>query len=426
MSETKKKEREESSFKRYLLKKNLEILKNKRGFHTALISLTIPPTKKISDVTSYLKKEIGESSNIKSKANKKNVIDSITAILGKLKNMKEFPPNGLIIYSGQIPEDNKPGTERSEIYLIEPPEPLKTFKYYCAAEFLLDPLYNMVQEKGAYGIINIENKEAAIGWIRGTHLEISKTFTSGVHGKHHAGGQSQRRLERLIEEGAQNFYKRVGESANTIFMEFDDLEGIFVSGAGMTKAKFVKKDVLDYRLKDKVLDLIDVSYSGEAGIRETVIKIQDRIQSMRYIQEKKIFNRFMGHISKDTGLATYGEKQVRKALEMGAVEILLVSEGVQYHRVHVKCGKCGNEHFETVPNKDLNDFYRKVNSLSCPECKSNLIQVEDERDLVEELGDLAEIQGTKIELLSTETEEGTMLISTFGGIAALLRFKLQF
>ena len=82
-------------------------------------------------------------------------------------------------------------------------------------------------------------------------------------------------------------------------MEFDDLKGIFVSGAGMTKAKFVKKGVLDYRLKDKVLDLIDVSYSGEAGIRETVIKIQDKIQSLRYIQEKQVFNRFMENISKD-------------------------------------------------------------------------------------------------------------------------------
>ena len=424
MSEAKKKEKEESSFKRYLLKKNLDILKNKRGFHTALISLTIPPTKRISDVTSYLKKEIGESSNIKSKGNKKNVIDSITAILGKLKNMKDFPPNGLIIYSGQIPENNKPGTERSEIYLIEPPEPLKTFKYYCAAEFLLDPLYDMVQEKGAYGIINIENKEAAIGWIRGTHLEISKTFTSGVHSKHHAGGQSQRRLERLIEEGAQNFYKRVGETANTIFMEFDDLKGIFVSGAGMTKAKFVKKGVLDYRLKDKVLDLIDVSYSGEAGIRETVIKIQDKISSLRYIQEKKVFNRFMENISKDTNLATYGEKQVRKALEMGAVEILLLSEGVQSIRVQIVCGKCNYEHFETVPSKNIREVYAKVNALSCPNCKSNLISVKEEKDLVQDLGDLAEIQGTKIELLSTETEEGTMLISTFGGIAAILRFKI--
>ena len=424
MSETKKKEQEESSFKRYLLKKNLEILKNKRGFHTALISLTIPPSKKISDVTSYLKKEIGESSNIKSKGNKKNVIDSITAILGKLKKIKAFPPNGLIIYSGQVPEDNKPGTERSEIYLIEPPEPLKTFKYYCAAEFLLDPLYDMVQEKGAYGIINIENKEAAIGWIRGTHLEISKTFTSGVHSKHHAGGQSQRRLERLIEEGAQNFYKRVGETANSIFMEFTDLKGIFVSGAGMTKAKFVKKGVLDYRLKDKVLDLIDVSYSGEAGIRETVIKIQDKIQSLRYIQEKQVFNRFMEHISKDTNLATYGEKQVRKALEMGAVDILLLSEGVQLIRVHVKCGKCATEYYKTVPTQKIREFYEHVNTLSCPSCQSNLVQIEGEIDLVEEMGDLAEIQGTKIELLSTETEEGTMLISTFGGIAAILRFKI--
>ena len=424
MSETKKKEQEESSFKRYLLKKNLEILKNKRGFHTALISLTIPPTKKISDVTSYLKKEIGESSNIKSKGNKKNVIDSITAILGKLKNIKEFPPNGLIIYSGQVPENNKPGTERSEIYIIEPPEPLKTFKYYCAAEFLLDPLLDMVQEKGAYGIINIENKEAAIGWIRGTHLEISKTFTSGVHSKHHAGGQSQRRLERLIEEGAQNFYKRVGETANSIFMEFTDLKGIFVSGAGMTKAKFVKKGVLDYRLKDKVLDLIDVSYSGAAGIRETVIKIQDKIQSLRYIQEKQVFNRFMENISKDTNLATYGEKQVRKALEMGAVDVLLLSEGVQLIRVHVKCGKCATEYYKTVPTQKIREFYEHVNTLSCPSCQSNLVQIEGELDVVEELGDLAEIQGTKIELLSTETEEGTMLISTFGGIAAILRFKI--
>jgi peptide chain release factor subunit 1 len=425
MSEKKKKEREESSFKRYLLKKNLEILKNKRGFHTALISLTIPPTKKISDVTSYLKKEIGESSNIKSKGNKKNVIDSITAILGKLKRFKEFPPNGLIIYSGQVPENNKPGTERSEIYLIEPPEPLKTFKYYCAAEFLLDPLLDMVQEKGAYGIINIENKEAAIGWIRGTHLEISKTFTSGVHGKHHAGGQSQRRLERLIEEGAQNFYKRVGETANSIFMEFTDLKGIFVSGAGMTKAKFVKKGVLDYRLKDKVLDLIDVSYSGAAGIRETVIKIQDKIQSLRYIQEKQVFNRFMDNISKDTNLATYGEKQVRKALEMGAVDVLLLSEGVKLIRVHVICGKCATDYYKTVPTQKIREFYEHVNTLSCPSCQSNLVQIEGEMDLVEELGDLAEIQGTKIELLSTETEEGTMLISTFGGIAAILRFIIR-
>ena len=61
----------EKDYKRYLLKKKLDILKNKKGFHTALISLFIPHGRKISDVTGYLKQEIGESSNIKSKTNKK-------------------------------------------------------------------------------------------------------------------------------------------------------------------------------------------------------------------------------------------------------------------------------------------------------------------------------------------------------------------
>ena len=415
---------EESIYKRYLLKKNLEILKKKRGFHTALISLTIPASRKLSDVTGYLKKEIGESSNIKSKTNRKNVIDSITGLLGKLKNIRKVPPNGLVMYSGQIPEDNKPGTEKSEIYIIEPPEPITTFKYYCAAEFLLEPLMNMVQEKGAYGIINIENKEAAIGWVRGSHLQICKTFQSGVHSKHHAGGQSQRRLERLIEEGAQMFYKRVGETANRIFLELPDLEGIYVSGAGMTKQKFIKKDILDYRIKDKFVEFVDVSYSGIEGIRETLIKIQDKIQDLRYIKEKKIYNRYMEHITKDTGYATYGEKEVRKALEMGAVESLLLAEKLAKIRVTAECTQCHYEEEITTTEQEIEALYNKIRAMKCPQCQSIRFQIEHEIDLIENLGSIAETQGTKIELLSDETEEGTSLFYTFGGIAAILRFKI--
>lgn len=416
----------EQDYRRYLLKKKLDVLKNKKGFHTALISLFIPPGRKISDVTGYLKSEIGESSNIKSKTNKKNVIDSITALLGQLRNIKEAPENGLIMYSGQIPEDNKPGTEKSELYIIEPPEPLTTFKYYCASEFLLEPLYDMVIEKGTYGIINIENKEAAIGWVRGPHLEICKTFTSGIHSKHNAGGQSQRRLERLIEEGAQNFYKHVSEVANTIFLEIeDDLLGIFVSGAGMSKQKFVKKGVLDYRLQDKIIDFVDVSYSGEAGVRETVIKIQDKLQDLRYIREKKLFGEFMEHIAKDDGLATYGENDVRSAITMGAVDKILLSEEVDKTRLFMHCENCGFEEQRTIDPKNIDSIADNIKSKECPQCKSHLYQVVKEEDIVENLGNLAKEQGSKIEMLSSETEGGTSLLQTFGGIAAILRFNVS-
>ena len=413
-----------SSYKRYLLKRSIDALKNKRGFHTALISLFIPAKRKMFDVIGYLKNEIGESSNIKSKANRKNVLDSISALISRLRLIKNVPENGLILYSGQIPRNNAPGTERQEIYIIEPPEPVTSFKYYCAAEFLIKPLLYMVEEKGAFGIINIENKEAAVGWVRGSHLEVCKTFTSGVHSKHKAGGQSQRRLERLIEEGAQQFYIRVGEYANLIFLEVEDLEGIYVSGAGMSKEKFVNKGVLDYRLKDKVLGFVDVSYSGEAGIRETVIKIQDKLKDLGYIKEKKIYNRFLTEIVKDTGKATYGEKQVRKALMGGAVQTLLISEKMNKVRVDIECSNCDYTLHKTTDPDKLFLIQREMRGMACPECNSKKISIVKETEVIEDLGSIARDQGTQIEIMSTETEGGSALFLTFGGIGAILRFAM--
>ena len=65
MSNSSSADKEKSTYRRYLLKKNLEVLKNKRGFHTALISVFVPPSRKISDVTNQLKNEVSESQNIK-------------------------------------------------------------------------------------------------------------------------------------------------------------------------------------------------------------------------------------------------------------------------------------------------------------------------------------------------------------------------
>ncbi|MHA1274299.1 MAG: hypothetical protein ACTSQS_12815, partial [Promethearchaeota archaeon] len=62
----------------YKTKKLLEHLKNKKGFHTELISLYIPHDRKLSDVINYLNNETSESQNIKSKLTRKNVLDSIS------------------------------------------------------------------------------------------------------------------------------------------------------------------------------------------------------------------------------------------------------------------------------------------------------------------------------------------------------------
>jgi len=60
-----------SQRQKYDLKRKLEELADCKGKHTELISLYVPPSKQISDVTSYLKNELSESQNIKSKTTRK-------------------------------------------------------------------------------------------------------------------------------------------------------------------------------------------------------------------------------------------------------------------------------------------------------------------------------------------------------------------
>ncbi len=417
----------DDSFHRYQLKKEIKFLKSKKGFHTELITLLIPPDRKISDVSNYLKNEINESSNIKSKLTRKNVIDSITALIQRLKTIKKAPENGLILFSGAIPQGNSPGTEKNELYVIEPIEPISNFKYYCSSEFWTEPLEEMLTEKQAYGLIVIDNKEAAIGWVRGTHVEIVKTTSSGVASQHRAGGQSQRRFERLHDEGIAYFLNRVAELCNEIYlaMDLDTIEGIFIGGAGQTKNKFAEGTHFDYRLKEKIKDVVDIGVGGAEGIRALLHNIQDKIANVRYIKEKTLMQKFMYNLSKDTGLITYGENEIRKALMRAAVDTVLLSENVDLYRVKAICEQCNNTVSETVKSADLANYREQISMESCKECNSSLYSIEEEKEIIEDLAELAQESGVTLEMISTETEEGETLWSTFGGFAAILRFRID-
>ncbi|MHA1320243.1 MAG: peptide chain release factor aRF-1, partial [Promethearchaeota archaeon] len=177
-------EKKSNDLQIYQTKRLLKQLKEKKGFHTELVSLYIPHDRKISDVTNHLKNEISESQNIKSKLTRKNVLESISSLIGQLKNITSVPENGLVMFSGAIPQNNTPGTEKNELYIVHPPDKVLTFRYHCASEFLLWPLEDMLETKETYGLLSIGRKESAVGYLRGNHVEIVRDFTSGVHGKH--------------------------------------------------------------------------------------------------------------------------------------------------------------------------------------------------------------------------------------------------
>lgn len=410
----------------YKTKKLLEVLKGKKGFHTELISVYIPHDRKFSDVTNYLKNEVSESQNIKSKLTRKNVLDGISILLGQLKNINRVPENGLVLFSGAIPQNNTPGTEKNELYIVAPPEKVKTFRYHCASEFLLWPLEEMIAPKETYGLLVIGRKESAVGYIRGNHLETVREFTSGIHGKHRAGGQSQKRFERQIEEGEMRFYRRISTDVNELFLSMEDLGGIFIGGPGPSKEKFVNDESLDYRLREKILDVVDLGYSGSEGLRALIEKVKDKISNLKYVREKMVMARFLKEISNDSGLATYGLDEVQKALNYNAVDTLIFSEKLDMHKVRLECSNCEYTESRTVRENELMKIESKIQEESCPKCNSNTFKIAGMNSIIEELGEVAETTGTDIEIISTETEYGEMLFSTFGGIVAILRYKLNY
>jgi peptide chain release factor subunit 1 len=412
----------QSSLLRFRLKRNLERLAAREGRGTELVSLYVPPGRQISEVVSMLNNEYGTASNIKSNTTRKNVQDAITKVTQRVKMFKKVPENGLVIFCGAIPQ-NGPGSEKIELYIISPPEPIQIYLYRCDARFHTEHLQEFLKEKETYGIIVLDASNAAFATVRGKRLDVVKQITSGIPGKFRAGGQSARRFDRQREAKMQEYFRRIGEHADEIFLPIENLKSILLGGPGPTKYDFEKGNYLHYTLKEKIVATIDTSYADEQGVEEAVERSQDILRRIRYVEEKRIMQKFLREIGQETGLATYGEDDVRKHLNNGIVDTLLLSEDLDSVRVTVKCGSCDYVKEQTMKMHEVAEFEQKISTEGCPKCGVPSLSVIETKELIDELAETAEMMGTDVEVLSGETEEGQMLKKSFGGIAAILRYK---
>ncbi|MEM2899424.1 MAG: peptide chain release factor aRF-1, partial [Thermoplasmata archaeon] len=338
---------------RYEFKRALEELRGIKGRATELVSLYVPPGRAISDVSNYLRNEYAQSSNIKSRTTRKNVMWAIESLLGKLKTFKEPPENGVVFFVGTRALSGDQSEPVS--YVIIPPEPINTYLYRCDSEFFLKPLEDMLAEKETYGLIVIDRKEATIGLVKGKRIQVQLNLQSQVPSKHGRGGQSQRRFERLIEDAANEFYKRVADHITELWLPIlKDIKGVLIGGPGYTKVFFYEQDYLHHEIKKKVVDTFDTGYTDEYGLKELVEKASEAIEGMSLAKEKKLVQRLMKEVIKpDSGLSAYGEDEVRHFLQIGAVDTLLISEALRKYRIKLKCPSCGFEEKEitvTDPN----------------------------------------------------------------------------
>ncbi len=404
---------EPSQSEEIIFKKKLKKLAQYRGRGTELISVYIPEDADRSGVMGQLSEEVSQSGNINSPQTRKNVQGALRKIINFLKQIDfKIPENGIVVFAGNVSETE--GRTDIRLFTIRPLKDLRTKRYWCDSTFHLEPLKEMAKPSSAYGLVTIDKNEATIGVLVGKRYEILGHFTSGYSGKMKAGGQSAHRFERLREEAEQEFYKRISEKANAAFVHYGEkMQGIIVGGPGMTKNFFLEKDLLDHRLKGKVLATLDTSYTDESGIRELMQKSEEVLKGTDVMKERGIMQKFLSELAKD-GLAAYGEAETMKALELGQAHTILVSEAIEWRVYKVRRLQGGEE--KIIVDKD--------NSFSESDYKGEAqIDVLEEYDYLDYMAEKAGETSAKLEIISVETPEGEQFYKGFGGIGAFLRYR---
>jgi len=411
-----------SSLERFKMRRLLESLASKEGRHTELITLYVPPDRQLSDVMNNLREERGTASNIKSRTTRHNVENAIEKVIQRLRLFKETPPTGLTIFCGAIPY-GPPGSEKMEIYVIDPPEKVSIYFYRCDSRFHLDPLFEMIREKAAYGIMVIDGSGATYATLKGKRLDVIKSITSGIAGKHRAGGQSARRFQRLREVEVNEFYKRAANYATKIFLNIPDFKGVIIGGPGPTKEEFINGDYLHYKLKDELLAVLDTSYIDEQGVKEVVAKSPEILRGVRYVEERNLVQSFLRELGHNTGIATYGIEEIKRQLKAGLVKILLVSEKLDIVEVKVSCSNCGHIEKLNMKTAELLKCESELAGKTCPKCNNKTLEIVEKKDMIDVLTDMAEQANAEAEVISGSHEEGEMLLKSFGGTAAILRYS---
>jgi peptide chain release factor subunit 1 len=355
------------------LKEKVAELEVHKGRHTELISVYIPAGYDVNSVQKQLEAEKSTAKNIKSTTTRNNVTDALDKIVRYLKGMKKTPENGLVLFSGNVSKVE--GQSDLQLWDFEPPLVLNNRLYRCDKEFVLEPLRIMLEVSEVFGLLVMDRKEATIGMLEGKRIEIMQKMTSGVPSKVRAGGQSSQRFHRITEGLTKEFYKRIAEEMKKIFFEMPKLKGILIGGPIPTKDEFVEGEYLPTKLREKILGRIDIGDSDESGLKELVEKSRDLLVGQEIVREKKILEKFFETLGEKPDLAFYKVDDIRKALQYGAVEILILSKA----------------------------FDKKT---------------------MKEFAESAENIGSTVEVVSTETTEGEQF-NNLSGVGAILRYKVQ-
>ncbi|GAA5832742.1 hypothetical protein JCM11251_005747 [Rhodosporidiobolus azoricus] len=421
------------------MKKLVQSLQAARGAGTSMISLIAPPRSQISALQSMLTQEYGTASNIKSRVNRLSVLAAITSTQQRLKLYSKTPPNGLIIYCGTILTDE--GKEKKVNIDFEPFKPINTSLYLCDNKFHTEALAELLESDARFGFIVMDGNGALFGTLSGNTREVVHKFSVDLPKKHGRGGQSALRFARLRMEKRHNYVRKVAELAVQHFITDDkvNVQGLVLAGSADFKTELNQSDMFDGRLVAKVIKIVDVSYGGENGFNQAIELAAESLSNVKFVQEKKLIQKYFDEISLDTGKYCFGVDDTLRGLEMGAVETLIVWENLDVTR-HVLRDSQGKEvivHTSAPPVNaagNKSDAATGIAALSevdrakfiDPATGLEMEQAQEPTNLLEWFSEKYKEFGAELEFVTNRSQEGSQFVKGFGGIGGLLRYKVDF
>ena len=305
---------------------------------------------------------------------------------------------------------------------FEPFKPINTSLYLCDNKFHTEALSELLESDQKFGFIIMDGNGALFGTLSGNTRDVLQKFSVDLPKKHGRGGQSALRFARLREEKRHNYVRKVAELAvqNYITNDKCNVAGLILAGSADFKNDLNQSDMFDGRLQSKVIKVVDVSYGGENGFNQAIELASETLSNVKFIQEKKLINKYFDEISQDTGKVCYGIEDTMSALEMRAVETLIVFENLEMTRWEMKSsgGSAVVLHVPFNKDPDRSEFMDKETG--------NEMDVVSSMPLLEWLAERYRDFGATLEFVSDRSSEGNQFVRGFGGVGAILRYKVNF
>jgi peptide chain release factor subunit 1 len=204
------------------------------------------------------------------------------------------------------------------------------------------------------------------------------------------------RFSRLRDEKRHNYVRKVAELAVQHFITNDKVNvvGLVLAGSADFKTELNQSDMFDPRLAAKVIKVVDVSYGGENGFNQAIELAAESLSNVKFVQEKKLIQKYFDEISQDTGKYCFGVDDTLKGLEMGAVETLIVWENLDITR-YVLRNAAGEEviiHVSKEQEKNREKFIDKSTGLEMEQAAEPMSLLEWFADKYKDFGATLEVR----------------------------------